>query len=289
MVGRSREREEIYDFTFPYYVLHGAVFVRKGTSEINTLEDLKVKDILVMKGDNAEEYVLRENISSNVISTDNYETAFRLLESGGYDTVIAQELMGLHLLNILGIDNIIPLELDLPGFSQDFSFAVHNGNTNLLAKLNEGLAIVIANGRYDEIHKKWLVPIEKQAPITFKELLKVLIYVIPTILILISLIAILVLRFEVKRRTKALKKEVSVRKQAEQAIEQQLSEKEIILKEVHHRIKNNFTTIGNLLSLQANSIENPDANFILQDAISRVNSMSILYENLLLSKRIREM
>ncbi len=50
LVGRSLERDKIYDFTFPYHTLHGAVFVRKGTSGINILEDLKTGEIIVMKG-----------------------------------------------------------------------------------------------------------------------------------------------------------------------------------------------------------------------------------------------
>ena len=153
LVGRSIEREKIYDFTFPYHTLHGAVFVRKGTKGISTLNDLSSKEIIVMKGDNAEEYVHRENLSSAIISTDTFEEAFRLLSNGEYDAVIVQRLMGLQLLKILEIDNIIPLTIELSGFSQDFSFAVQDGNEDLLSKLNEGLVVVIANGTYDELYK----------------------------------------------------------------------------------------------------------------------------------------
>lgn len=70
--------------------------------------------------------------------------------------------------------------------------------------------------------------------------------------------------------------------QTENEIKKQLEEKEIILKEVHHRIKNNFTSIGSLLSLQVNSLTNPEAVSALKDAIGRVSSMQILYEKLLL-------
>ncbi|MFC1898117.1 transporter substrate-binding domain-containing protein [Candidatus Cloacimonadota bacterium] len=217
MVGRSPERELYYDFTFPYHTLHGGVFVRKGTTGINTIEDLKSKEIIVMKGDNTEEYVLRENLSPYVISTKTYTEAFNLLQSGKHDAVIAQRLMGLQLLGLLQIEDIVPLDIDLTTFSQDFSFAVQEGNKGLLAKLNEGLSIIIANGTYDELHKKWFTP-EMQRHITFKEKLKIIFKVLIPLIILISIISILILRAEVKRKTKNLNNEVVKRKEIERSI-----------------------------------------------------------------------
>lgn len=62
-----------------------------------------------------------------------------------------------------------------------------------------------------------------------------------------------------------------------------LSEKEILLKEVHHRVKNNIRNIEALLSIHADSTPNPEVKAELQNAISRVQSMSFFYEKLLLS------
>ena len=63
-----------------------------------------------------------------------------------------------------------------------------------------------------------------------------------------------------------------------------LTEKEILLKEVHHRVKNNIANIEILLFLQADSSDNSEVKTALQDAISRVQSIRILYDKLLLSK-----
>ena len=217
LVGRSPEREKVYDFTFPYHTLHGAIFVRKGTTGINYFEDLSTKEIIVMKGDNAEEYLIRENIADKIITTKTYINAFKLLESGEHDAVIVQKLLGLQLLNELGIDTIVPLEIELPGFAQDFSFAVHVGNKVLLAKLNEGLSIIIANGTYDKLHKKWFSP--DMLPVTtFKEKLKAAIYLLIPFIIIVFLIAIVVLRIQVKRKTKNLNQEIVKRKETEKNI-----------------------------------------------------------------------
>ena len=76
---------------------------------------------------------------------------------------------------------------------------------------------------------------------------------------------------------------ITDRKKAEEEIRRQLSEKEIILKEVHHRIKNNFASIGSLLSIQIQEINNPEAISALQDTIGRIDTMKVLYEKLLLT------
>jgi PAS domain S-box-containing protein len=82
--------------------------------------------------------------------------------------------------------------------------------------------------------------------------------------------------------------DITEHKLAEDEVKRQLAEKEILLKEVHHRIKNNIASIGGLLSLHMQSITNPEAIAVLQDAIGRVNSMGILYDKLLLSEDYKD-
>ena len=60
LVGRTPERELLFDFTVPYMTLHGAIVVRKGVTHIHDLSDLRGSRVAVMKGDNAEEFLRRE-------------------------------------------------------------------------------------------------------------------------------------------------------------------------------------------------------------------------------------
>lgn len=64
------------------------------------------------------------------------------------------------------------------------------------------------------------------------------------------------------------------------ALERQLEENRTLLVEVHHRIKNNMTTVLNLLSLQASSAEVPEVTSALRDAANRVRTMVVLYDRL---------
>jgi PAS domain S-box-containing protein len=82
---------------------------------------------------------------------------------------------------------------------------------------------------------------------------------------------------------------IVLRKQAEDEILKLLSEKEIILKEVHHRIKNNMNTISNLLRIQAEDQENPEIKKVMFDAEGRVLSMMVLYDKLYRSADFEKM
>lgn len=167
LVSYSEERDKVYDFTTSYLQLNGTIFVKEGNTEIKTLTDLKNKEVLVMQGDTAHEYALREKLSNTIIAKVSYEEAFKLLASGKHDAIIVQQIVGLQMLKKLHITNIVPVEqknisslkpmaVKLEGFEQKFCFAVPEGNKQLLAQLNEGLAIISLNGTYNSLMKNGL-------------------------------------------------------------------------------------------------------------------------------------
>lgn len=69
-------------------------------------------------------------------------------------------------------------------------------------------------------------------------------------------------------------------KKAEEKVKSLLAEKELILKEVHHRIKNNMLTLTSLFALQASNLENPTVIAALEDPSRRVESMMMLYSKM---------
>jgi len=79
------------------------------------------------------------------------------------------------------------------------------------------------------------------------------------------------------------------RKQAEDKVVKLLQEKEIILKEVHHRIKNNMNTMMSLLSVHAARLKDPAAVAAMGNAQSLMRSMGVLYDKLYQTQNLVDM
>ena len=79
-------------------------------------------------------------------------------------------------------------------------------------------------------------------------------------------------------------RDITDRKQAEEGIRASLREKEILLRELHHRVKNNMQVISGLLDLQARSSGNPELIEMLNKSQSRIRSMALVHEQLYASK-----
>lgn len=74
--------------------------------------------------------------------------------------------------------------------------------------------------------------------------------------------------------------DVSEKKKASIEIEESLKEKEILLREIHHRVKNNLQVISSILNLQSSYVSDEETLKILQESRNRIRSMAIIHENL---------
>ncbi len=160
LVGRTPEREDIFDFTVPYLTLHGTIVVREDNTDIINLASLKGKDVCVLRGDNAEEFMRRKETGATLFLSDSFEDALIQLAKGKYDAVVIQRLLALRLIRDAHIEGLKVLNKPLMEFRQDFCFAVTEGNKKLLSQLNEGLALVIADGTYRQLYTHWVASID---------------------------------------------------------------------------------------------------------------------------------
>ena len=78
--------------------------------------------------------------------------------------------------------------------------------------------------------------------------------------------------------------DISDRKQKEQRIHAALKEKDILLGEIHHRVKNNLQVVNSLLDLQVDRITDPAALSMLRESQNRIKSMALIHQTLYESK-----
>ena len=177
-VAQSEERHKYTDFSVPHVTVNGAIFVRKGESRIRSEADLAGKSIIVFKSDLAHEYAISKGWGKQLVIVSNAQEGLKLLASGQHDAMLLSKLTGKQILSDLNIENIKALDVKA-GYAQKFSFGVHKGNSELLAKLNEGLAITMADSDYKDIYHKWFGLYEERKP-SYKDVLP---YILPVLAI----------------------------------------------------------------------------------------------------------
>lgn len=149
-MSKTAEREEQVSFSDPYYYSGGAIFVREGNTDIQSVEDLEGKKIGVVAQTTydtvAQEYTDDiQTYSSDVVALQD------LTVEGRLDAVITADVVGFEAqqegLEIEMVGD--PLWIEQP------SIAVRKDDEELLAAINDALDAIIENGTYDEISEKW--------------------------------------------------------------------------------------------------------------------------------------
>jgi PAS domain S-box-containing protein len=154
-------RSAAHDFTAPHTTAEAALFVRRGEDAgINSVEDLRGKSLLVVAGGNVHQWAAAQPWATRLAPVANVESAVKALAAGQHDGLLMTRVVGLYAVKAASLENIEVTPLSLPGAEQRFALAVRKGDAQLLARLNEGLAKVRADGTYDRLHDEWFDPIE---------------------------------------------------------------------------------------------------------------------------------
>jgi two-component sensor histidine kinase/ABC-type amino acid transport substrate-binding protein len=280
----SESRDRLVDFTTPHSIVSHTVFVRQD-SAIRSEDDLQGKEILVQKGDIVHDYLTEHPITDSLIPVVDQREALILLDNGFYDAAYISKLQGLYFKSTLDLENVRTLDATL--IPRRYCFAVQEGDAELQALLNEGLNILKIDGTYDEIYDRWFGVLEREE--LSERVWRVAVPIGGGVLgVIVLLVAWLwSLRRTVRRRTAHLNEEIARRGRIEEELrtshaelERSLSEKSVLLAEVHHRVKNNLQIISSLLELQRNAPEGATLEAVLTSSQSRIDSMALLHDQL---------
>jgi len=153
-ISWSEERAKRLDFSPPHTIVHHAVFARKGTPPVKSLEELRGKKVIVFRDGIMHDLLVRMGFGENLVLTGTPADALRLLASGKHDYCVVASLPGMYLIRELHLTNLVQVAKSVS--SQKYCYAVNKGDAELLARFSEGLAIVMQTGQYQAIYDKWL-------------------------------------------------------------------------------------------------------------------------------------
>ncbi|MFP5214197.1 MAG: transporter substrate-binding domain-containing protein [Acidobacteriota bacterium] len=214
----SRERSAIFDFSPPHTTIYHALFARSDAPPVKNLDEVRNREILVMKGDIMHDFALAHLAPSNtIIPVETQAEALRLLASGKHDFALVAKLPGLYWIREFKLSNLSAV--GPPINPAEYSYAVRKGNTQLLARFSEGLAILNQTGRYREIYDKWLGILEPPK-FSARSIAKAMAVILVPLLILLlgSAFWSYSLRRKVVEKTQSLQDEIAIRKQMEEEV-----------------------------------------------------------------------
>jgi len=195
-------------------------FLSTGDDEpgIVSIEDLRGRKVAVLRNDVAHDYLVREGITDRIETADRISDVLRLLPLGEAEAALLPQNAGRQVMAELNLTSI-NIGRSVDEYRRSLSFAVPPGSP-LLPKLEEGLAIITADGRYNQIYEAWLTSIDPLAD-RRRELLQKLLITVALVLTLIAALSLAWLwsmRRTVTRRTAELRREVAERRRAEEAL-----------------------------------------------------------------------
>ncbi|MBA3664042.1 MAG: sensor histidine kinase [Bacteroidetes bacterium] len=93
---------------------------------------------------------------------------------------------------------------------------------------------------------------------------------------------------ELEEQQRLLSKENRIRREAESDARESLAQREVLLSEIHHRVKNNLAVINGLMELQSVYIKDPNTIGVIKESQNRIKSLAILHEKLYENKTLKE-
>ncbi|HAK47160.1 MAG TPA: hypothetical protein DCO79_14740 [Spirochaeta sp.] len=278
----TSSRGEFLDFTEGYIKNPIVIFSNDDTPfihSINDLSGLKVSDVEALYIYNQ----LKADVPGiNFVLAENAEVCLENVAFGRADANVAGLISGSYMIRKNNWANI-KVAAPAPYPDTVFRMAVRDDWPELTAILEKALASIEQEQR-SAIEQKWLA-------VRFEHGISRA-YVIRRLHLVVGIAAVIV--FIVLMWALRLRGEIARRKEVEASLDEReiqlkglLQNKEVLMREIEHRVKNNLTLVASLVNLQAAKLSNQEDVEKMKLVIDRIYSIVVLHEKLSLSSDLK--
>jgi polar amino acid transport system substrate-binding protein len=234
--------------------VHHAIFARRGAPRVAALDELRGKEVVLHGGGIVDELLTARGLGDRLVRVATPADALRGLAAGRHEYAVVAMLPGTYLLEKLRLTNVEMIAGHVAVV--DYGYAVRAGNAALLARFTEGLAILKATGRLDEIHARWLGVLEPSGGVTWRGFWRYgAIVFLPLVVGLGGALAwTRSLHHQVRARTASLRREVAERERAVEDLK--LHQQQLVQAD-------KMAALGVLVSGVAHEINNPNGLILL--------------------------
>jgi signal transduction histidine kinase len=169
LYSHTQEREAFADFSVPFLRLQGALFIAsKNRDRLASIEQLRGGRLAVVGvGSTALAFVRDSKLDVTIDYAPSPEAALRWVADGRCDATFLSRLTALSVIKKHRLRGLEILGDPFAQYDVRHCLAVRDGEAQLLARLNEALALIHQDGTYDQIYQQWFVGID--APMFTRE------------------------------------------------------------------------------------------------------------------------
>ncbi len=163
--SESTERRTFAEFSVPIMRVETIAVVRRNDARIHGFSDLRGRRVAVgPRGTVSDRYLRSEQPEAIAVYTNTSQEFLRMLAAGKIDAAVMSRLTAASMIEQYQLRNLTILDDRIPGGDYDvrYCYTVRKGDSLLLARLNEGLAILHRTGEFDRIYSTWFGRFEKR-------------------------------------------------------------------------------------------------------------------------------
>lgn len=278
-IEMSAERERYLNFTEPYLTTPLVLIIRNDYPAILTDAHISRMNIAVVKDYTSGQFL--KNTYAGIVLSEYEDDLTALVQTslGNTDGTIIDLMTASYLIERYGISNLAL------GKQLDYVWQIRFASVKdkpLLNSILEKLLNEIDQEQRQAIYQKWIKINSISKRSTLERNIKWLIraFIVVSLLILCILYYNHHLKKQIKLRTADLEKEIQLKEEREKELKKVLKDREVLLAEVHHRVKNNLAVVIGLIQLESMNLEEELTNQMFSNCISRIKAIAVIHEQL---------